>query len=97
MKFELIIYGENDEVVKKYGTDHIRYGILEDALDISEKLQTSGNANRLDLINPLILRIFKGLTEEELKEADLFDVMNVFEQVIAMSKGLRLNNSSEKN
>lgn len=97
MKFELYIYGENDEVVKEYKTDHIRYGILEEAISIQEKLE-KGAINKLEVINPLILKIFKGLNEEELKDADVLDVINIFNQVINMTQGLKQENgSTEKN
>lgn len=96
-KFVLPIYGENDEVVKEYNTDVIRYGILEDALKASEEVAGKGATEQLKIINPIVQRVFKGLTEEELKDADLFDVFNVFNQIISLSKGLQGNSKSEKN
>lgn len=94
MKFELYIYGKNDEVVKKYGTDHIRYGILEDALELQES--TKGQL-KLESVNALVMRVFKGLTTEELKDADIEEVINLFKQIISLSNGLKVKNSSGKN
>lgn len=95
-KFELIIYGENDEVVKTHATDVIRYGILEDALKISEEAEGKGPGEQLKVIYPIMRRVFKGLTEEELKDADIFDVFNVFNQIIKIAKGIE-GGGNEKN
>lgn len=96
-KYVLPIYGEDDEIVKEYATDVVRYGILEDALKASEEVAGKGATEQLKVINPIIKRVFKGLTDEELKDADLFDVFNVFNQIIALSKSLNGNSKSEKN
>lgn len=95
-KYVLPIYGEDDEIVKEYATDVIRYGILEDALKASEETAGKGAEEQLKVINPIIKRVFKGLTDEELKDADLFDVFNVFHQIIALSNKLN-GNKNEKN
>ena len=83
-KFELPIYGENDEIIKKYETDIVRFGILEDAIKISEETQ-----EQLKAITPILQRVFKGLTEEQLKDADLFNVFNVFNQIISLANNLK--------
>ena len=75
-KFELPIYGENDEIIKEYKTDIVRYGILEDAIKISEES--------------------KGGTAEELRDADLFTVFGVFNQIISLANGLQ-GNANAKN
>lgn len=88
-KFELPIYGENDEIVKKYETDIVRFGILEDAIKISEETKGKGAKEQLNAITPILQRVFKGLTAEELKDADLFNVFNVFNQIISLANNLK--------
>lgn len=95
-KFELPIYGENDEIIKTYKTDVVRYGILEDAIDISEKVKGNSPKDQLNAITPILQRVFKGLTEQEIKDADLFNVFGVFNQIIALANGLQ-GNENEKN
>ena len=95
-KFELPIYGENDEVVKEYKTDIVRYGILEDAIKISEESKGGTAEEQLKAVTPILQRVFKGLTEKELKDADLFTVFNVFNQIISLANGLQ-GNANAKN
>ena len=88
-KFELPIYGENDEIKKEYKTDIVRYGILEDAIKISEETQGKNATEQLKAVTPILQRVFKGLSEEEIKDADLFDVFGVFNQIISLANGLQ--------
>lgn len=94
-KFELPIYGENDEVLKEYKTDIVRYGILEDAIKISEECKGGTAEEQLQAITPILQRVFKGLTEQELRDADLFTVFNVFNQIISLANGLQGNTNSK--
>lgn len=93
-KFELSIYGENDEVLKTYKTDHIRYGLFEDAIKIQEE---NKEINSLEKIRPIILGVFKGLTSEELRDADFEDIINIFRQVISTAQILKVDNNSDNN
>lgn len=95
-KFELPIYGENDEIVNEYKTDIVRYGILEDAIKISEETKGGTAEEQLKAVTPILQRVFKGLTAEELKDADLFTVFNVFNQIISLANGLN-GAGTEKN
>lgn len=95
-KFELPIYGENDEIVKEYKTDIVKFGILEDAIKISEETKGGTAEEQLKSITPILQRVFKGLTAEELKDADLFNVFNVFKQIISLANGLN-GAGTEKN
>lgn len=96
-KYELPIYGEDDEILKTYQTDIVRFGILEDAIKISEETKGKNAEEQLKSINPILQRVFKGLTEAELKDADLFDVFNVFNQIIALANGLNGAGNNSKN
>lgn len=80
-KFELNIYGENDEIIKRYETDHIRYGVLMEALEVDEKAKGKTEAEQIKAANAIVKRVFYGLTDEELMNADMNDVLNTYAQV----------------
>lgn len=94
MDFELNIYGKDDEIVKTYGTNHIRWGVFIQAVQLQEKLKDADTATQFEEISNFVLRIFDGMTAEEIKNADGFDVMNVFTQLVNKAKKIK---GSEKN
>ncbi len=95
MKFELSIYGENDEVIKKYETNHVRWGVLLKAIDLQEKLKDKTEVEQVSLIGEFVKSIFVGLTDEELDKADTQDVINTFKQLLnSVSK---INSGDSKN
>lgn len=83
-KFELNIYGENDEIIKKYETDHIRYGVLMQALEMQEAAE-SDPKKQFETANAIVKRVFHGLTDAELELADVNDVLNTFAQVTSQA------------
>lgn len=80
-KFELNIYGENDEIVKTYATDHLRYGVLMQALEMQEGMEDMTAAEQMQTANALVKKVFAGLTDAELACADAGDVLATFAQV----------------
>ena len=80
-KFELNIYGDNDEILKRYETDLIRYGVLMEALEVEEKTKGKTEAEQIKAANAIVKRVFYGLTDEELMNADMEDVLNTYAQV----------------
>ncbi len=88
-KFELNIYGQNDEITNVYKTDHIRWGLLIAALDLQEQIKDADEAEQVVAIGEFVKEIFSGMTDEDLRNADIDDVMNVFKQVGKMSARIR--------
>lgn len=84
-KFELNIYGPEDEVVKTYETDHVRWGVFLNAIKLQEEIKDKPISEQFSAINVFVKTIFPGLTDEELEQADGMDVMNTFKQLIAVS------------
>lgn len=84
-KFELNIYGENDEIIKRYETDHIRYGVLMEALELDEKTKNKSQVEIIKSANAIVKRVFHGLTDEELMLADVADVLNTYKQVTSQA------------
>lgn len=80
-KFELNIYGDNDEIVKHYATDHLRYGVLMQALEAQEGMEGMSVSEQMETANALVKKVFSGLTDAELVCADAGDVLATFAQV----------------
>lgn len=87
-KFELNIYGEDDEIIKRYETDHIRYGVLLKALEIGEKVSKMNNADFIKEAQSLVKCVFVGITDDEIAKADVQDVLSTYQQVTKMSAGV---------
>ena len=89
MKFELNIYGENDEILKKYETNHASWGVFVKAVDLQEKIKDSAIAEQVAAAGEIVKQIFAGLTDEELMRADVYDVMNTMKQLTAAAGGIK--------
>lgn len=87
-KYELSIYGENDEKIKTYKTEHIRWGVFLNAVKLQEKIKDKSAAEQFAAINEFVKSIFIGLTDEELEQADGKDVMNTFKQLLSAANGI---------
>lgn len=93
-RFELNIYGADDEIIKRYETEHIRYGVLLKALEIVEKVSGMNNADFIKAAQSIVKSVFIGITDDEIEKADVQDVLSTFRQVTNMSSGV---NGSKKN
>lgn len=96
-KFELNIYGDNDEIIKKYETDHIRYGVLMQAIKLQEETSSENRAAQFEAANQIVKSVFRGLTDDDLMLADVGDVMNTFRQVTAQAGTIKGSGGAEKN
>lgn len=108
----LNIYGKvkgKRKVVKTYTADSldISFGIVEDMMEVLDKVQSNSDENmilsaimkNLKNVKPLLLDVFDGLTEEELKKADTKEVVQVIVNIIvlAIREISRLTGSATKN
>lgn len=94
-KYELNIYGENDEIVKKYSTNICSWGVFIQAAEMSEALNEKSAVEQISAVGDVLKSVFRGLTSEELNCADASDVMNTFEQIVA--GGQKIKGSTSKN
>lgn len=94
-EFELNIYGNNDEILKKYATSHIRWGVLLQALKLDEQLDGASAEQQFDAISELLKKLFPELTDEEIQNADYSDVINTFKQIL--NKANKLDSGEPKN
>ena len=95
-KYELKIYGENDEIIKTYATDNVMWGFYLEAVKASEDMDEMTTAERFAMINSFIKRLFIGLTDEELEHgASGDDVMNVFNQLMKKARAIGGNGTAK--
>lgn len=94
-KFELNIYGKNDEIVKRFETDHIRFGVLLKALEIQDKADGKTAEEVFADACEVVKAVFPGVTDEDLTLADADDVFNTFLQVTRQTGNIK--GSNEKN
>lgn len=87
-KFELTIYGEGDEPVKKYETDHVRWGVFLKAIKLQGEIKDKSAAEQIAAVGEFVKAIFVGLTDEDLEQADGIDVMNTFKQLLSAANGI---------
>lgn len=92
-KFELSIYDANDEVIKKYQTNRVRWGILLKAVDLSGKINQKSPEEQLKAVGEILKLIFPDLTDEHLALADYNDVMNTFKQLINSIRTINIDDS----
>ena len=92
-KYELPIYGDNDEIVKEYKTNVCPWGVYIEAADISETLKEKSPKQQLEAVGSILKAVFVGLTEEELNHADGGDVMNTFKQITSGGQTVKSGNS----
>lgn len=93
--FELNIYNDENEIVKKYETDIVKWEVLLKALDFAENNADKTAREQFEGINHFVKLIFKGLTDEELNNASVDDVMNTFKQLINKANAIRGGGNSK--
>lgn len=81
-QFELNIYDENDEVVKRFETDKVRWGIFMQALELEESLKGANAREMITAINEFVKKIFPAMTDADIENADVDDVLNTFRQLL---------------
>lgn len=85
-QFELNIYDHNDEIVKHCETDRVRWGIFLQALELEERLKGANARDMIAAINEFVKKIFPELTDDDLMNADVDDVLNTFKQLLNKAK-----------
>ena len=91
MAFKLNIYGANDEIIKTYETDHVRWGVFIKAVQLQEELKDADTEKQFSSVAAFVRALFDGMTDEDLAAADAFDVMDVFVQLVNKAKGIGKN------
>lgn len=90
--FTLNIYGENDEILKTYETAHVRWKLFVEAVKINDSMKGKSDAEQMTAVSAFMKSLFIGLTDEELENADAFDIFNLFAMVVNKAKALNVGN-----
>lgn len=93
--YTLNIYGENDEIIKTYETSVVRWRIFKDAVTLQDNIKDKDELEQLGAISKFMCSVFPGLTIEEVDNADTFDIMSVFRQIINKARSINSGNKSE--
>ena len=96
-KYELPIYGENDEIVKEYKTNICPWGVYIEAAELSEGLQGKSTREQLSACETIMKAIFTGLTDAELRHADGGDVFNTFRPIVNGGQTIKGGGGNSKN
>lgn len=81
-QFELNIYNENDEVVKRFETERVRWGVFMQALELEESLKGAQARDMIAAINQFVKKIFPAITDADIENADVDDVLHTFQQLL---------------
>ena len=87
-QFELNIYGNNDEILKTYATDKVRWGIFMQAQELQDGFEGKSAAEQIKLVSVFVKKIFPDLTDDDIANADVDDVMNTFKQLISKANAI---------
>lgn len=96
MELKLNIYGKNKKGVKCVVKTHVakdyevEFGTLEDILEVAEAYSNKSTEEELtriivssmQKIKPLLLDVFDGLTEEELRHVKASDIILIVVQIV---------------
>ena len=93
-QFELNIYGNNDEIIKTFSTDRIRWGVYMEALKLAETIDGKKAAEQFKAVNTFVKKIFPDLTDADIENADADDVMNTFRQLVNKANGIGGNSKN---
>lgn len=88
----LNIYNDDDEIIKTYSTNRIRWGVLVKAVELEE--MTKGDENGVEsvkAITDLMYSIFPSITPDDLALADFGDMQNVFRMIVNMTGHIEKN------
>lgn len=94
-KFELPIYGVDDELITTYTANRVSWGVYIKAADMETEIKGKSAREQLDMAGELLKEVFIGLTDEHLMKADGLDVIHTFEQIV--SGGQKIKGGNGKN
>lgn len=94
-KYELPIYGENDEIVKEYTSNICPWAVYIEAAEMQETLKEKTVREQMDAVGKILKAVFHGLTDAELLCADGGDVLNTFMQIVKGGQNIKGGNNSK--
>lgn len=95
-EFELNIYGKDDEIINRYETNFVRWGVYMQAMELQKDIKGKTDGQKFIAINQFMKKIFPSLTDDDLENADGADVLNTFTQLIKKTNKIKTGDT-EKN
>lgn len=96
-KFELPIYGDNDEVEKTYMSNIVPWAVFIQAADLQESMDKKTAKEQMECVGEILKAVFHELTDAELLRADAMDVMNTFMQIVNGGQKIKGGSTKPKN
>jgi len=91
----LKIYNDENEVIAEFETSRVRWGVLEDSIELMESSEKKSEKEQTKAMGKLIQSVFPSLTDELLRMADIKDITNCFKQITNIVKNIE--GTEEKN
>ena len=90
----LIIYGDDDEILKTFSKNRVRWGLIVKAVELSERIEADDvtTTEQIKLLNDFVLSVFPTMTQSDVEMADINDIKNVFKIVGNMSGEINTKN-----
>lgn len=94
-KYELPIYGANDEIIKTYATNHVAWAVYIKAADMETEIKNKPAVEMFEAVGDILKEVFIGLTDEHLMQADGTDVLNTFTQIVSGGQAIKGGNNKK--
>lgn len=94
-RFELNIYGADDEIVKEYKANICPWGVYIQAASLQDSMKDAEAKDQMKAIGEILKCVFVGLNDDELAHADGRDVINTFMQIV--TSGQQIQGKETKN
>ena len=88
---ELNIYNDENEIVKTFSTNRVRWGVIVKAVELQEKTENVSETESVKLISDLMYSIFPSMTADDLAQVDYNDMFNVFRMIVNMTGHIEKN------
>jgi hypothetical protein len=80
----LKIYDSHNEIIAEFNESRIRWGLVEDVVELSEQLEGKSDKEAYRAMGKFIQCVFPDLTNELLRQADVGDIKQCFSQIVAI-------------
>ncbi|XCH78848.1 MAG: hypothetical protein WHF31_15200 [Candidatus Dehalobacter alkaniphilus] len=88
-KINLKIYDDDEvTVIAEFETNRIRWGVVEDVVELSEKIEGRPEKESIPAMGKFIQTIFPKLTDALLRKADVTDITMCFKQIVNTVKNI---------
>lgn len=94
-KFELSIYGVNDEIIKTYEANRVAWSVFIRAAEMEDKIKNMSALDQLNAIGGILHDVFLDLTDDDLMKADYEDVLNTFLQIVNAGQEIKGGGNSK--